>query len=167
MPKRVFFLLIGLVILLLVSSPLAEAANDYIIELPDEKIVLTAPIKILWIDMARDGGTIGVTLLDSKGVNFEFCFDGRMQTVEDYTPPHVFLKAIHPSLEGALAVPVGGAEERVLQSLMEDWFAANYSEEDKAQLFDSPNMDFPGGPEEKLKAYRVFQLLELFKNRRN
>ena len=66
---------------------------------------LSPPISIEKIDIFRDGGSIGVEIIDSSGLKFIFSVDGR---ISSNTLDYLYINAFHPTREGAKLIPRGG-----------------------------------------------------------
>ena len=78
-----------------------------------EFLRITPPIEIEKIEIFRDGGSIGVDLMDSIDIRYLFCIDGRASS---HTLDHVYINAFHPNREDAKLIRQGGKEwERILR----------------------------------------------------
>jgi len=125
------------------------------IELPTRIVELYAPFAIENCDMYSDGGTIFITIKDSKGTIFSFCHDGRMrsygvpskevfansdrlkefwakeQRMIENEPWYFYVETTYPTHEGAQKIPIGGKEEKSLLFLLQGWANAQLSKDDQ------------------------------------
>ena len=84
------------------------------------RVSLVPPIEISEIMVYRDGGTIGMQLVDRLGSVLSLCLDGRLRSARDAKKPYkLYLGARHPSDPRGRAVQVGGKEERAVLALLE------------------------------------------------
>lgn len=94
----------------------------------EEVIHLQYPYHLVKWEHYLDGGTLGVTIKDSRGRQFQFAVDGRVQPI----PPeslradtlrlparHFYVGASHPTEKGAREVPILGNEERAILDLLD------------------------------------------------
>ncbi|MFH1622145.1 MAG: hypothetical protein ABIA97_03380 [Candidatus Omnitrophota bacterium] len=145
----IIFIVLGI---MLSNGLIAYASQDdtYEIILPSGTIKLYSPLEIEDIDSYTDGGTVGVTIRDSKGNYFRFCLDGRceivlpkeeFETLEELNkyineqppkPYHIYVGADHPNRPGAQKIPIGGKEEKSIINILEN---ASVSEK---QFWDFP-----------------------------
>jgi hypothetical protein len=96
-----------------------------------ESLYFTPPITIKKIDIFRDGGSIGVELIDSMETRFVFGVDGRLGSD---TLDRIYVNAYHPSMNGAKLIPQGGKEEQKIIEVLQDHLDNNFSKEDQARL---------------------------------
>ena len=92
---------------------------------------LTIPITIGKIDIYRDGGSIGVRLIDAAGVKFEFCVDGRRGS---NTIDRLYINAYYPKREGAKLISRGAKEENKIIELLQNYLDDKYSKEKQDRL---------------------------------
>ena len=92
---------------------------------------LTLPITIGKIDIYRDGGSIGVRLIDAAGVKFEFCVDGRRM---GNTVDRLYINAYYPNREGAKLISRGAKEENKIIELLQNYLDDKYSKEKQDRL---------------------------------
>ncbi len=81
------------------------------------------PIKLVWIDGYRDGGTIGATVEDASGKNIDFCID----KIGGGDFKNIYLWAKHPNMKTANTVQlsIAGSEEKNLLKVLQSWKEAN------------------------------------------
>jgi hypothetical protein len=96
-----------------------------------EFLNITPPITIEKIDIFRDGGSIGVELIDSVGERFVFSVDGRLGSD---TLDRVYINAYHPNLDNAKLIPQGGKEEGKIIECLQSYLDDEFSKEDQARL---------------------------------
>lgn len=95
---------------------------------------LIVPTTISRIEMYRDGGSIGVELLDSCGTKFELCVDGRLGT---NTLDRLYVNARHPSIDRAELIPRGADVEKRIVKYLQGWLDDNWSIEEQESLKDT------------------------------
>lgn len=96
-----------------------------------EFLKISPPITIEKIDLFRDGGSIGVGLLDSSDIRYVFCIDGR---IGSYTLDHVYINSFHPNVINAKLIPQGGKEEEKIIELLQNYLDDKFSKEDQGRL---------------------------------
>jgi hypothetical protein len=78
------------------------------------------PVEVSEIVAYRDGGTIGMQMVDRLGSELPLCLDGRVKGGRNAKKPfQLYLGARHPTHPHARAIPVGGKEERAILGLLE------------------------------------------------
>ena len=119
---------------------------------------LVPPVRVAAADIYRDGGTIGVRLVDSVGRMLLFCINQRLQwnrpepAERDTTIGRLFVGARYPTKKVAALVPAGGREECSILELLKAYLDRHYSpvERDALRLraetwgmYDPPALDPP------------------------
>jgi len=125
---RIFIIAVTLLVGLKVYG---EQANIIEITFSGKTVKLYSPITIENVLSYYDGGTTGFITKDSKGTKFSFCLDGRMHQPN---PRHIFIGSNYPTGPVAVEVPIGGAQEKIILKILEDWLRANVSQEQQVKL---------------------------------
>lgn len=94
-----------------------------------EVLHLAYPVRVIECDTYRDGGTLGVKVIDKWGRRFSFAVDGRMRSAEVrrdlrgdsafIAARHIYVGAAHPNKKGAREIPVLGDEELAILDMLD------------------------------------------------
>lgn len=105
-------------------KPAPEAAEipGALKEAENAILALREPVSILSSDAYRDGGTVSFTITDASATKLAACMDGRLSSA---TRTSLYLDASHPSQEGALRLPTGGAAESALLAVLKKLVSDN------------------------------------------
>lgn len=109
--------------------------------------------------MFRDGGTIGIEFIDSRGTEHELCVDGRVGT---HTPNRLYVNARHPVLQPAKFVPRGSKDEKRIVKYLQDFLDNNWPMGEQENLRDAYGQRELS--EEEEKAALCISAIERIKN---
>lgn len=97
----------------------ADEAEEVVFEVSSARVALRLPVVVEDAWAFRDGGTVGVRLKDRDGIVLDVCLDGRMRPQREARKPyHLFVGGRHPTDPRARQLPVGGADEKTILSLL-------------------------------------------------
>ena len=86
---------------------------------------IKTPIKLIWIDSYRDGGTIGATIEDDSGKKLDFCID----KVGGGEFKNIYLGIKHPGKyqvgKTAAKLPIAGNDEKNFLKALQSWKESN------------------------------------------
>jgi hypothetical protein len=89
------------------------------------------PITIEWIDIYRDGGSIGVLLVDAKGQGLSFHVDGAFGSP---TRDRLFINSSSPSHKPAELIPKGDKREKAIIQILKTILDREFSAEEQTAL---------------------------------
>ena len=103
------------------ADPVARIRAKYIKQSADV-LKIADPVRIAQTFAWKDGGSIGIELIDAKDTKHLFCMDGRFlptkESPDEKGTRNLFIGAIHPTKPGAKMVEFRGPEESALYGVM-------------------------------------------------
>jgi hypothetical protein len=111
--------------LLLTASFLAIGTTGWAEDPLDVLRAFRTPVILQHAGMYKDGGTRFVELVDASSHTLTFCLDGRLHVWQSSQAPpkiepQIFLAA-HPTTPDARALKIGGADEKRIFDLLQNW----------------------------------------------
>lgn len=114
----------------------------------EETFGLTRPIRLVSAHAYSDGGTVGFVLMGAGGKTLRGGFDGRIQ-FEDSPPHQCFLGSEVKTDKGVRFLPLWGAEERALVSLVVQAIDDSLRERADATVFEDELRQLKGKAESR------------------
>jgi hypothetical protein len=92
---------------------------------------LKEPITIKRIDIYRDGGSIGVMLVDAVGQELPFCLDGGARSE---TRDSLYIGSARPVRDPANLIPKGDEREKAIIQVLQSILDREFSVEEQSAL---------------------------------
>ena len=121
---------------------------------------LQAPVEVLEVVFAHDGGTIGITFFDAEGKKYQFCLDGQ---IDSETNKSLYEGALHPTHEDASLLAQASEKEISIIFLLQTWLDCNFSKQALEELLALNTVS--GLTNIKFNAKKVFSVIDIVKQR--
>ena len=141
---------------------------------------LYTPCEVTEIDIYLDGGSFGGILVDSRGTEIPFCWDGAMRIVDsggEYkrVPRLAYLGAEHFRDEGAIPIPAGSRGEAKFIEVLRAWIDTEIVKSEQDRML-AAYFDYTAPSEERMnqneltdvqrRALRTLQVVQALESQR-